>query len=301
MSKATLTSLSTTELLTLAAERGIAKAARMTREDLITALQVAAPIAAAAPAPSSAAPAGSSGGAPASRPHPGPDTGLPIPDRYGHDRLVLLVQDPQHVFAYWEITAELLDRVQHEAGDGATPVLVLVTAHGNEQREIDLRGGNYYLSVAPQATYRAQLALRDRRGTLHPLAMSNSVTTPAAVAAPTRAAGDEAWMAVDETFHELLSLAGLPGAVRDSSMSRLGITESRLTAVAWKETLVPAPSAAALAGKEGPVKPLSSATLVTAGRGPEMEEFMSKLLSSYNLSSHSLGSHSLSSTALVEI
>jgi hypothetical protein len=300
MSKATLTSLSTTELLTLAAERGIAKAARMSREDLVAALQAAPPVAVSAPAPAAtAAPAGSSsGGAPHARPIPGPDTGLPIPDRYGHDRLVLLVQDPQHVFAYWEVTAELLDRVQREAGEGATPVLVLLTARGPEQREIDLRGGNYYLSVAPAATYQAQIALRDRRGNLHPLATSNAVTTPAAVAAST--AGDEAWMSVDETFHELLSLAGLPGTARDSSLARLGINESRLTAIAWKEALVPAPSAAPLTGKEGPVQPISSAALATAGKGPEMEEFMSKLLSSYNLSSHSLGSHSLSSSALVE-
>jgi hypothetical protein len=215
------------------------------------------------------APAGSSQSSSSSMPpqqpatNQGPDQGLPIPDRYGRDRLVLLVQDPQHVFAYWEVTPERYEQVAREAGDGAATVLVLITASGAEQREVDLRGGNYYLAVAPNATYQAQLALRDRHGRLHTLASSNQVTTPAAGVSPRT---DEQWMAVDETFHELLAMAGLPGGI-GSSLARF--TDQRLAAWAWKETGVHPWSSGALAGGIGG-----------------------------SLSSHSLGSHTLSSHTL---
>ena len=88
-------------------------------------------------------------------------------------------------------------------------MLILHTASGTEQREVDLRGGNYYLSVAPNANYEAQLALRDSKGHLHPLARSNRVTTPAATVSARR---DEQWMSVDDSFGELLEMAGLPNA-----------------------------------------------------------------------------------------
>lgn len=146
--------------------------------------------------------------APAPAPQRGPDPGLPIPDSYGHDRLVLLVQDPHHIFAYWEVSPTTYAKVAAAAGHGAATVLVLHTSSGAEQREVDLRGGNYYLAVAPGATYRAEIALRSKDGKLHTLAISNFVETPAA--GPSSRT-DATWMEVDETFHELLALAGLPG------------------------------------------------------------------------------------------
>lgn len=258
-----LMGLSLKELKTLAGEKGVSKAAKMRKEELVQALVTQSR----GPHPGSpgsrgplAPPAGSSSlssstvsqqpSLPAQ--NQGPNPGLPIPDQYGRDRLVLMVQDPQHVFAYWEVTPDRLEEVRRQAGDAATPVLVLMTGSGTEQREVDLRGGNYYLAVAPNATYRAQLALRDRAGKLHALAMSNQVTTPAASISPRQ---DEQWMAVDETFHELLSMAGLPGQVATLN-STARFTDQRLAAWSWKES---------------GVKPFSSG----------------------GLSSHSLGSHSL--------
>lgn len=263
-----LNALSAKELKALAGEKGIPRAAKMRREELVAALahsygphpgspsaRPSLPLAPTAPAGSSA----SSSQPPEQRAPHAPEHGLPIPDRYGRDRLVLLVQDPQHVFAYWEVTPERYEQVAREAGEGAAPVLVLMTSSGQEQREVDIRGGNYYLSVAPNATYQAQLALRDRQGRLHPLATSNQVTTPAASVSQRT---DEQWMAVDETFHELLAMAGLPGGI-GSSLARF--TEQRLAAWSWKDT---------------GVTPFSSGSLPIGGPGE-------------SLSSHSLGSHSL--------
>jgi hypothetical protein len=232
-----LMGMSVKELRSLAGEKGVPRAAKMRKEELVQALMphsrgphpgspVIKPVLPAMAGTSSS----STMAAPAAMPRGGSDPGLPIPDRYSRDRLVLMVQDPQHVFAYWEVTPERLEEVRRHAGDNATPVLVLMTSGGNEQREIDLRGGNYYLSVSPNGSYQAQLALRDRHGRLHALAISNQITTPAASVSPRT---DEQWMAVDETFHELLAMAGLPGQV-GSSLARF--SDQRLAAWNWKET-----------------------------------------------------------------
>lgn len=215
--------LTVKDLRALAERQGLAAAGKMRKDQLIgQLLPLIAKSAPKAPAAVAAPPAGSSsssGGrqAPAPR-HEGPDPGLPIPESYNADRLVLLVQDPHHIFAYWEISPGTHARTAAAAGPGATAVLLLHTASGAEQREIDLRGGNYYLSVAPGATYRAEVALRSRDGKLFTLALSNFVQTPAA-GPSTRT--DATWMEVDETFHELLSLAGLPGQDAAGSLARL--------------------------------------------------------------------------------
>src|SRR6185295_11559306 len=66
------------------------------------------------------------------------------------------------------------------------------------------------LAVAPGTAYTAELALRGPDGRLHRLALSNRVQTPAA--GPSWRT-DEAWMEVDESFNELMALAGLPGSI----------------------------------------------------------------------------------------
>ncbi len=216
--------LTVKDLRALAERRGVTGAGRMRKDELLGLLTPLIATSQPSPtktAPIQAAPAVSSAihapAAPAVT-H-GPNPGLPIPEAYGVDRLVLLVQDPHHIFAYWEITGTTYARVAAAAGLGASSVLVLHTPSGTEQREIDLRGGNYYLNVAPGSSFRAEVALRGRDGRLYLLATSNVVNTPAA-GPSTRT--DATWMEVDETFHELLSLAGLPGPVADaSSLARL--------------------------------------------------------------------------------
>jgi hypothetical protein len=210
------------DLRALAERHGVAGTARLRKDQVIAALlPYLHVIAKAAPSlPADPTPRGSSATAiraAAPAPAVGPNPGLPIPESYGLDRLVLLAQDPLHIFAYWEISPLAYAKAAAEAGPGAAAVLLLHTATGVEQREVDLHGGNYYLSVAPGGTYRAELALRARSGRLITLARSNFVQTPAA-GPSTRT--DATWMEVDETFHELLALAGLPGPDA-SSLSRL--------------------------------------------------------------------------------
>lgn len=181
--------------------------------------------------------------APKAAPAKGPNPGLPVPDHYGRDRLVLMVQDPHHLFAYWELTPESLDRARSAAGGAGTPVLAISAGGTTEFREVDLRGGNYYLAVAPNRDYTAELALRDPQGRLHVLARSNKVMTPAPGVS---SRVDEQWMGIDETFHELLELAGLPGGTGSGAGSAARLSDQRLAAWNWQKSGVSTLSSASL-------------------------------------------------------
>lgn len=142
------------------------------------------------------------------------EPGLPIPNKYGKDCLVLLVQDPQHVFAYWEISSDTLSQVRQSIGHDGTPVLVIHSVSGSEQREIDLSGGNYYLAVSPNAGYQAEIALRTIDGRLVSLVRSNSVHMPRSKPSDNI---DEEWMVTEDTFTELLLMAHEPGTAGSSA------------------------------------------------------------------------------------
>ena len=175
---------------------------------------------------------------------PGANPGLPIPDHYGRDRLVLMVQDPLHIFAYWELQAETVARAINDT-HGGDPVLVIHTSGNTETRSVDLRGGNYYLSVSADQDYEAELALRSTNGALHVLVRSNKVRTPAPSISQR---SDEQWMGIENTegsFHELLELAGLPGQVAGAnSVSRL--RDQRLATWNWQHSGVTSISSAVL-------------------------------------------------------
>ena len=328
MDRSRLSAMTIAELRALATTQGVPRAAKLRKEELVAALLPLLTATTPAPVlPSAQAPAGSSNlDAPPPAPLPPSTDGLPIPDRYGRDRLVLMVQDPHHIFAYWEVTPGNLDRARCQAGEGWTPVLVVWTVNGSEQREVDLRGGNYYLAVAPGTGYRAVLALRDRHGNLHALAESNHVATP--VAGPSTSS-DEQWMIVDETFQELLALAGTGGTGGESSSARFANSGVRLRqrtldarVLTWdmsestvgglsslalaKPGSVPsslvlaAPAGVAAGGLSSHVLP---AALAAATVPLSLSSLQSSLVMAQSLSSHSLSSVAMSSSsgALVRV
>ena len=230
-----LRKLTVKDLRSLASKHKLPGRTKMKKDELIAALseQLATSTGTPAPIPASMASASSSSmprqqKAPAPAPSTEENTGLPLPEHYGKDRLRLMVQDPFHVFAYWELAGDALGRARGHAGADATAILMVYTRNGSEQRAIDIGGGNYYLSVAPGESYRAELALRSPDGQLVPVVGSNEVCTPPA--GPSSRI-DEEWMAIDETFDELLQIAGLPGGLGGSaSIGR------DLAARLWHET-----------------------------------------------------------------
>lgn len=145
-----------------------------------------------------------------------PPVGLPIPDQYGTTRLVLMPQEPHRLFAYWMVDAERMAAVKHACPHGWRPALLLVSNGGIEQREIELRSGNAYLSVVPGRSYKAALAIRDVDGTLHHLISSNRVTMPTDSFAPETEANA---MNVRDPFCELCELAAMKWRVPSGNSS----------------------------------------------------------------------------------
>lgn len=325
------------DLRALAAGRGVANSAKLKKEELVAALAQAMTAERHEPPAPSAAPAGSSAPPQAGQAwQPAPTQyGLPVPDSYGRDRVVLLVQDPSHVFAYWEVTPGTLDRVRAEAGHNATAVLVLHGPGGAEQREVDLAGGNYYLAVAPGSAYTAELCLRAQDGRLIRIAASGRIDTPAA--GPSWRT-DEAWMEVDENFQDLLALAGVPGSIGSSMGSGSGerfrnTRQIRVRPIGFEGEGVPGAAVEVPAGgavgspsslnvAQRGIETWSSASLSSAGLvrgaaggvalgtgsgsglgllgGSSGQVLSSHALSSRALSSRSLSSRSLSSGAVVD-
>ncbi|MFW5750048.1 MAG: DUF4912 domain-containing protein [Planctomycetota bacterium] len=233
------------QLREIADSLGIRGRSKLRKQDLIRAIELARdePPAAAAPDPETHANPSSATSAPpqAARLSPGPngEPGLPVPDHYGEDRLVLLVQDPHHLIAYWEISDQRIGEARSRLQENGTPVLILHTTGGAEQRIIDLRGGNYYVTVAPGSCYHAELALRSQDGALALLAKSNPVETPSNGPSENL---DEQWMSVDETFSELLLRAGLNEQPSSASAQRDRAMVSRL----WQRVGVVNPSSGEL-------------------------------------------------------
>ena len=101
------------------------------------------------------------------------DRGEPLPQSYGENRLVALVRDPEHLFAYWDVATEF--RV------AGTPVILRVHCL-TEGRYYDLEPGrqadNWYLRVTPNQAYRLELYARPGSGELQILASSREVATP---------------------------------------------------------------------------------------------------------------------------
>lgn len=314
-----LARLALKDLRALAAKAGIAADGKR-KAELVAAL--ASPQEAPRREPPPPAQAGASSTPPQAWQPPPPGYGLPIPESYGRDRLVLMPQDPSHLFAYWEVTPATLDRVRAEAG-GAVAAVLVVHGQGSEQREVDLGGGNYYLTVAPASAYEAELCLRDAQGRLHRLVVSNRISTPAA--GPSWRT-DEDWMEVDESFDALLALAGVPGSA-GSSGALVGSSGQRfrnarqIHARMLAEGGVASAGGAVAPGPEGGGlgAPSSLALQGGGGGGPSSLALSSgamaraaqaglssgalvssSALSSRALSSRALSSRSLSSGALVQ-
>ena len=130
-----------------------------------------------------------------------------IPDHYGRTELVLMVMDPLHLFAYWEVTPESLREAQDALGaemDGAGAVVRFydislihfdgTNAHHTFDIDIGLEARGWYVPVwTADKSYCADLGFVARTGRFHAIVRSNVIHTPrAGVSGNT----DERWMRV---------------------------------------------------------------------------------------------------------
>ncbi len=117
-----------------------------------------------------------------------------IPDHYGRTELVLMVMDPLHLFAYWEVTPESLREAQDALGaemDGARAVVRFydislihfdgANAHHTFDIDIGLEARGWYVPVwTADKSYCADLGFVARTGRFHAIVRSNVIQTPRA-------------------------------------------------------------------------------------------------------------------------
>ncbi len=112
------------------------------------------------------------------------DRGAPLSDRYGTDRLVMLVRDPYWVFCYWELDGPARDQLRRRHGDdvfnNARWVLRLHSSALDHSLDVDIHAEavNWYINVADNSEHFAEIGIISRSGQFLPLAVSNRVKTP---------------------------------------------------------------------------------------------------------------------------
>ena len=143
-----------------------------------------------------------------------------LPDSYGDNRIVLMVRDPEWLFAYWEIRKDAMDSVLNTLGSmahGAKIVLRVydvtdIIFNGNNAHkyfDIEVTGGarSWYIHVGePNSSFCVYIGLLTPNGTFRTLSRSNTVRTPRTSVSEVV---DEKWMSIEELYEKVCAPIGL--------------------------------------------------------------------------------------------
>lgn len=141
------------------------------------------------------------------------DTGLPIPSSYTIDLMRALVQDPFHLFVYWQLKDNPFDRLRHifPDGEGFQTVLKLIDEGAQIAVYFDAAfAREYWFDVFPGRTYRIELGLRSSRYGYIKLLSSQSVETPRGTISDQAAPEPEYQIAPDDYLRVLRESHILP-------------------------------------------------------------------------------------------
>lgn len=142
------------------------------------------------------------------------------PDNYGDNRIVLMVRDPEWLFAYWEIQKDAMDSVLNMLGNMAHSAKLALRVYdvtdiifdGNNAHkyyDIEVTGGarNWYIHVGePDRSFCVDIGFLAPDGTFHTLCRSNVVRTPRAGVSEVV---DEKWMGIEEIYEKVFAPMGL--------------------------------------------------------------------------------------------
>ncbi len=130
-----------------------------------------------------------------------------LPTRYGRTRLTLMEIDPYRLHAFWEVTPKDQKAVAKRLGRDSSQASWIIRFHNVPESEddetsthfdvpVDLAAGNWYLDLpANGRSYQAELRLCTARGRFEPVCTSNTVHVPPAQASPTY---DPEWLQVEQ-------------------------------------------------------------------------------------------------------
>ncbi len=139
---------------------------------------------------------------------PAPD----LPDSYNDTRLVLMVRDPEWLFAYWEIGQHHWEEIVHNYGETAASrdnLTLRVFEISDQMEHFDIKVGSFaqdwHIRVGKSQTpFYCQLGIKYYQEFI-PLAVSNTVITPRNSFSTLV---DEEWMLVNSHEQRLLKQLG---------------------------------------------------------------------------------------------
>ncbi len=164
------------------------------------------------------------------------DLGLPIPESYNVDILRAMIQDPFHIFIYWEVRDENLKALTkyfspEEAARFQTTLKLTELTGGHEAHFNVAARGRYWMMVFPDREYEFEMGVRSREHGYISLLRSNRVRTPRGTVSPVTADEHEYRMS-PPVFAGIIEASGF-GA--DQSMN---LTVAGATGVAPQDNLV---------------------------------------------------------------
>ncbi len=148
-------------------------------------------------------------------PRPAPPMEPELPQAYGIDRLVLLVRDPQWLYAYWEVSAtkqeEFNSNFGLEAWNSSRPVLRVYEVAGDNFNgtnascytdiNLGVQDDNWHINVGKaNSTFCVDLGRVFADGRFITLLRSNIVTTPRESLSDVL---DEEWMWIEGVYRTL--------------------------------------------------------------------------------------------------
>lgn len=134
-----------------------------------------------------------------------------LPQRYDEDRLVLMVKDPEWLYAYWEISKNtkkhFLEKTNDQAWDESTPVLRIFNLNDDSHFDINIddQADNWYIRInKPNCSFRGEIG-RIYQGKYFGLISSNHISTPAFGFSeeidPTWSPNREIWQSLEGSFN----------------------------------------------------------------------------------------------------
>ena len=146
------------------------------------------------------------------------EEGETLPDRYGIDRLQLMIQSPFRVFAYWEVTPERLQEAlapfpQEDQNSFRIILKWIEYGQGQYQAYDSGAASEWWFEARPGSRYRAELCLHSEEFGVIPVIGSNEVETPSDSIAETAAEIEEC-RETTELLSRLVELTGLKQEVK---------------------------------------------------------------------------------------
>ncbi len=170
-----------------------------------------------------------------------------LPEDYGDNRMVLIVRDPECLFAYWELRKDVLSNILNALGSMAHNAKMVLRVYdvtdvifnGNNAHtyfDIELTGKarSWYIHTGkPNRSFCADIGFLTPNGTFRLIARSNPVKTPPAGVSEVV---DETWMSIAALYEEINAAEGFGSSESVREKAHKGWQEILKEGVSSSET-----------------------------------------------------------------